>query len=72
MVYVNFIIIYLTDFVIPFMTFLEDMPRDLREEFKNVLIYEYRRRTIDCKSIHDNQELVLDLYTGLVVYAQKI
>ncbi|XP_071560683.1 juvenile hormone acid O-methyltransferase-like [Temnothorax nylanderi] len=58
--------------IISFLTFLEDMPQDLAEEFKNTLINEYVRRKIKYKSIYNNKELTLDLYKGLLVYAQKI
>ncbi|KYN28220.1 PREDICTED: juvenile hormone acid O-methyltransferase-like [Trachymyrmex cornetzi] len=53
------------------LTFIEDMPFDLIEEFKNILSYEYMRRKIYYKSIYNDQELVLDRCKALVVYAQK-
>ncbi|XP_011878407.1 PREDICTED: NADH dehydrogenase [ubiquinone] 1 alpha subcomplex assembly factor 5-like [Vollenhovia emeryi] len=56
--------------IISILKFREDMPQDLKEEFKNTLIYEYTKRKINYKSIN-GQELTLDLYTGLVAYAQK-
>ncbi|XP_071568865.1 juvenile hormone acid O-methyltransferase-like [Temnothorax nylanderi] len=58
--------------LISILTFLEDMPQDLMEEFKNTLTCEFLRRKINYKSIYNNQELTLDLYEVLVVYAQKI
>ncbi|XP_077277072.1 juvenile hormone acid O-methyltransferase-like [Temnothorax americanus] len=58
--------------IISLLTFLEDMPKDLMEEFKNTLTCEFLKRKINYKSIYNNQELTLDLYEVLVVYAQKI
>ncbi|XP_039307259.1 juvenile hormone acid O-methyltransferase isoform X3 [Solenopsis invicta] len=57
--------------VISLLAFLEIMPNDVMEKFKKVLIHEYLKRKINYKSI-DDKELTLDLYTVLVVYAQKI
>lgn len=67
-IYFFFILI---DSLICLLTFIEDMPYVLMEEFKNVLSYEYMRRKIYYKSIHNDQELVLDRCKALVVYAQK-
>ncbi|XP_071564715.1 juvenile hormone acid O-methyltransferase-like [Temnothorax nylanderi] len=58
--------------IISLLTFLEDMPQDLVKEFKNTLTCEFLRRKIHYKSVHNNQELTLDLYKMLLVYAQKI
>ncbi|XP_071639421.1 juvenile hormone acid O-methyltransferase-like [Temnothorax longispinosus] len=58
--------------LISILTFLEDMPQDLMEEFKNTLTCEFLKRKINYKSIYNNQKLTLDLYKVLVVYAQKI
>ncbi|XP_012530795.2 juvenile hormone acid O-methyltransferase [Monomorium pharaonis] len=57
--------------VLSVLTFLDNMPYDLKEEYKNMFVDEYMKRKIHYKSIH-NEELILDLYKGLVVYAQKI
>ncbi|XP_036144541.1 juvenile hormone acid O-methyltransferase-like [Monomorium pharaonis] len=57
--------------ILSILPFLEDMPYDLKEEYKNMFIDEYMRRKIHYKSIH-NEELILNLYKGLIVYAQKI
>lgn len=58
--------------IISILSFLEEMPNNLMKEFKNVFISEYMKRKINYKSIYDNQELTLDLYKGLVVYAKKV
>jgi len=47
------------------------MPHDVMEEFKNVFTYEYMKRKINYKSVCNDQELTLDLYKGLIVYARK-
>ncbi|XP_011172993.2 juvenile hormone acid O-methyltransferase-like [Solenopsis invicta] len=57
--------------ILSILPFFEDMPNDVIEKFKKVLIYEYLKRKINYKSI-DNEEFTLDLYTALVVHAQKI
>lgn len=61
-----------TDWIMSFLTFFEEMPNNLVEEFKNVFISEYMKRKIKYKSIYDNQELILDLHKSLVVYAKKV
>ncbi|XP_039306344.1 juvenile hormone acid O-methyltransferase-like [Solenopsis invicta] len=53
------------------LAFHEIMPNNVMEKFKKVLIHEYLKRKVNYKSI-DNKELTLDLYTVLVVHAQKI
>ncbi|XP_018377663.1 PREDICTED: juvenile hormone acid O-methyltransferase-like [Trachymyrmex cornetzi] len=58
--------------ILSFLTFLDDMPNDLMNDFKNVFRHEYMRRTINYKSIHNDEEHTLDLHKQLIVYAQKI
>ncbi|XP_011704890.1 PREDICTED: uncharacterized protein LOC105460144 [Wasmannia auropunctata] len=58
--------------IISISQFFENMPHGLMEECKNVITYEYMRRKIDYKSIHNDQEFLLDISKILVVYAQKI
>lgn len=67
-----YVYILLIEIILSILPFLEDMPHDLMEEFKNVFTYEYLRRKIKYKLMHNDEELTLDLYKGLVVYAQKI
>jgi len=47
------------------------MPYDVMEEFKNVFRYEFMKRKINYKSVDNDEELTLDLYKGLMVYARK-
>ncbi|XP_011868290.1 PREDICTED: uncharacterized methyltransferase C70.08c-like [Vollenhovia emeryi] len=58
--------------VLSILAFLEDMPGDLIIQYKDELIHEYMKRKIRYRPINNNQELTLDLYKGLVVYAQKM
>lgn len=48
-------------------SFLREMPPDRAENFKNEFVHDYMNRI----STRDHEELMLDLYKILVVYAQK-
>ncbi|XP_018347581.1 PREDICTED: juvenile hormone acid O-methyltransferase-like [Trachymyrmex septentrionalis] len=58
--------------ILSILTFLDNMPNVLRNDFKNIFRHEYMRRLINYKSIHNNEEHTLDLYKELIIYAQKI
>ncbi|XP_024878655.1 juvenile hormone acid O-methyltransferase-like isoform X3 [Temnothorax curvispinosus] len=53
--------------IISAFSFLREMPPDRAENFKNEFVREYTNR----KYTRDNEELAVDLYKILVVYAQK-
>jgi len=46
------------------------MPHDRGEEFKNELTHEFMKRKLVCRK--NNQEIFIDLYKTLVVYARKV
>ncbi|EFN68634.1 Trans-aconitate 2-methyltransferase [Camponotus floridanus] len=54
--------------------FLDKLPHDQKEEFRNEFIREFMKRKFACKTIQNNQEQTnfIDLYTILIVYARKI
>ncbi|XP_070166753.1 juvenile hormone acid O-methyltransferase-like isoform X2 [Polyergus mexicanus] len=53
--------------------FVDKMPHDLQEEFKNEYTRKFVEKKVTYKTIQNNQEqiLMLDLYKLLIVYAQK-
>jgi len=53
---------------VSFLDFIEDMPCDKKEEFKNEFADKYAETQIVCKQ-KNNQ--ILDVYRVLVVFAQK-
>ncbi|CAL1687505.1 unnamed protein product [Lasius platythorax] len=60
--------------IISIYPFLDKMPHDRKEEFKNEFTREFEKRKITYKTIQNNQEqrFVLDLYKILIVNAQKV
>ncbi|XP_070163058.1 juvenile hormone acid O-methyltransferase-like [Polyergus mexicanus] len=60
--------------IISVYTFLDNMPHDLKEEFKNEYTRKFVERKITYKTIQDNQTqtVMLDPYKLLIVYARKI
>lgn len=46
------------------------MPQDRKKEFKNEFTHEFLKRRFACQK--NNQEIFIDLYKILIVYAQKI
>ncbi|XP_025269749.1 juvenile hormone acid O-methyltransferase [Camponotus floridanus] len=54
--------------------FLDKLPHDQKEEFRNEFIREFMKRKFACKTIQNNQEQTnfIDLYKILIVYARKI
>ncbi|XP_032666105.1 juvenile hormone acid O-methyltransferase-like [Odontomachus brunneus] len=52
--------------------FMENMPCDLKEQFKDEFIQEHERRRLYYKQLHNQEErIVSDLHEILVVYAKK-
>ncbi|XP_025269751.1 juvenile hormone acid O-methyltransferase-like [Camponotus floridanus] len=54
--------------------FLDKLPHDQKEEFRNEFTREFMKRKLTCKTIQNNQEQTnfIDLYKILIVYARKI
>ncbi|XP_011878401.1 PREDICTED: uncharacterized protein LOC105567817 isoform X1 [Vollenhovia emeryi] len=51
--------------------FLQDMPQDLVDQFKDAIKYEYMKKN-NYKRVHNNEELTIHLHEVLLIYAQKI